>query len=142
MTCLSLHHYLRTKTALSIALSLPVLSVISLPVSSFEAKAQTIQFSKPYEDSQGDIFKNNTPKSDPEHLIARGRRAPPKGYKDTPDDEIQYGADPDHIVHRDNTTGADLDKFGTAYQESSPMQTGELGDATGNGWTAPRGNGW
>lgn len=79
-----------------------------------------------------------------EHFHARGHRTPPPGYQDTPPTDFKHGPDPDHEagVQRDSVTGANLSKFGSAYQGSSNVQSGQLGDATGNGWVAPKGNGW
>lgn len=79
-----------------------------------------------------------------EHFRARGHRAPPPGYSDTPSTDFEHGPDPDHEagVERDSGTGANISKFGSAYQGSNNTQTGQLGDATGNGYVAPRGNGW
>ncbi|GBQ12743.1 hypothetical protein [Swaminathania salitolerans] len=75
-----------------------------------------------------------------EHLTARGRHSLPPGYQETPSTEFKHGPDPDHAdnVQRDAVTGADLSHFGSAYSNSSPVQSGQLGDATGNGWVAPR----
>ncbi|AOX18241.1 hypothetical protein [Kozakia baliensis] len=75
-----------------------------------------------------------------EHYTAHGRHSLPPGYQDTPSTEFNHGPDPDHEdnIQRDAVTGADLSKFGTAYSNSSPTQSGQLGDATGNGWVAPR----
>lgn len=79
-----------------------------------------------------------------EHFRATGHRSLPLGYQDTPSTEFEHGPDPDHLdrVERDSVTGANLSKFGPNYQQNSPTQSGQLGDATGNGWVAPRGNGW
>lgn len=75
-----------------------------------------------------------------EHLTAKGRHSLPPGYQETPSSEFNHGPDPDHAdnVQRDAVTGADLSKFGSAYSNSSPVQSGQLGDASGNGWVAPR----
>ena len=75
-----------------------------------------------------------------EHLTARGRHSLPPGYQETPSTEFKHGPDPDHADHiqRDAVTGTDLSRFGNAYSSSSPVQSGQLGDATGNGWVAPR----
>lgn len=75
-----------------------------------------------------------------EHLTARGRHSLPPGYQEAPSTEFKHGPDPDHAdnVQRDAVTGADLSKFGSAYSNSSPVQSGQLGDASGNGWVAPR----
>ncbi|GBQ22531.1 hypothetical protein AA0472_0799 [Acetobacter estunensis NRIC 0472] len=75
-----------------------------------------------------------------EHVRVRGRRKLPPGYQDAPSMELSHGPDPDHAQHvtRDAVTGADLSKFGSAYQDSGPTGTGSLGDSTGNGWVAPR----
>lgn len=121
------------------------------------ASAQAVRFGAPYHegtitgDSQPDSTSARAPggatgggKKGGEHFRAKGHRPPPIGYQEAPSPDFQNGPDPDHQarVQRDRTTGADLSKFGTAYQDSSPVQSGSLGDATGNGWTAPRGNGW
>ncbi|CAI9121176.1 hypothetical protein [Brytella acorum] len=75
-----------------------------------------------------------------EHVTAKGRHTLPPGYQDAPSTEFQHGPDPDHLdkIQRDAVTGADLSKFGSAYGASNPTQSGQLGDATGNGWVAPR----
>lgn len=75
-----------------------------------------------------------------EHVTAKGRHSLPPGYQDAPSTEFEHGPDPDHLdkVQRDAVTGADLSKFGSAYGASNPTQSGQLGDATGNGWVAPR----
>ncbi|AQS87207.1 hypothetical protein AA101099_1143 [Neoasaia chiangmaiensis NBRC 101099] len=75
-----------------------------------------------------------------EHYTAHGRHSLPPGYQDAPSTEFTHGPDPDHEanVQRDAVTGADLSKFGSAYQGSNPTQSGQLGDSTGNGWVAPR----
>lgn len=67
---------------------------------------------------------------------------PPPGYQIAPSTEIEHGPDPDHDanIQRDPTTGANLSNFGTAYANSSPTARGQVGDSTGNGWVAPRGN--
>lgn len=75
-----------------------------------------------------------------EHLTAKGHHSLPPGYQETPSTEFQHGPDPDHAdnLQRDAVTGSDLSKFGSAYSNSSPVQSGQLGDASGNGWIAPR----
>ncbi|GBD56459.1 hypothetical protein [Gluconobacter wancherniae] len=79
-----------------------------------------------------------------EHFRARGKRSLPPGYQDAPSNDFQHGPDPDHLagIQRDASTGANIGKFGSSYQNSNPTQSGQLGDSTGNGWVAPRGNGW
>ncbi|GBQ64658.1 hypothetical protein AA103196_0933 [Ameyamaea chiangmaiensis NBRC 103196] len=78
-----------------------------------------------------------------EHLTVHGRRSIPPGYSDAPSNEINHGPDPDHLanVHRDAVTGSNLTNFGSAYQENGPFGSGQLGDATGNGWVTPRSSG-
>jgi len=78
-----------------------------------------------------------------EHLTVHGRRSLPPGYADVPSNEINHGPDPDHLanVHRDAVTGSNLSNFGSSYQNSGPFGSGQLGDATGNGWVTPHGNG-
>lgn len=81
----------------------------------------------------------NTPKS--EAKTVHGHRSPlPMGYQDAPSMEIEHGDDPDHLakVHRDPVTGADLSKYGTAYQTTGPFGGASMGDSTGNGWVIPR----
>ncbi|GAN54210.1 hypothetical protein Tasa_017_093 [Tanticharoenia sakaeratensis NBRC 103193] len=75
-----------------------------------------------------------------EHYTAHGKHNLPPGYQDTPSNDINHGPDPDHLstIQRDPVTGANLTKFGSSYTNSSPTQQGSLGDATGNGWVAPR----
>ncbi|MDG6094364.1 hypothetical protein LOC54_04430 [Acetobacter sp. AN02] len=74
-----------------------------------------------------------------EKMTVHGHRSLPPGYQEAPSVDINHGPDPDHDIasHRDAVTGTDLSKFGSAYQESGPMQ-GKLGDSTGNGWVTPR----
>ncbi|MDF7674372.1 hypothetical protein PT277_03115 [Acetobacteraceae bacterium ESL0709] len=116
-----------------------------------KAGAQEVHFGQPYEqDTNAAAAATAAPKKKApsvhggEHYRARGTRPPPEGYQEAPSMEFQNGPDPDHQakVQRDKTTGTDLTKFGTAYRDSNPMQQGEMGDATGNGWVAPRGNGF
>ncbi|AQS86243.1 hypothetical protein A0U92_03875 [Acetobacter aceti] len=75
-----------------------------------------------------------------ENLHVKGRRKLPPGYQDAPSMDMTHGPDPDHAQHvvRDSVTGADLSKFGSAYQDSGPNGSGSMGDATGNGWVTPR----
>ncbi|WP_415488208.1 hypothetical protein [Acetobacter sp.] len=75
-----------------------------------------------------------------ENLHVQGRRRLPTGYQDAPSMDMTHGPDPEHAQHvtRDSVTGADLSKFGSAYQDNGPMGTGSIGDSTGNGWVAPR----
>ena len=75
-----------------------------------------------------------------EHLTVHGRRAPPPGYTYAPSMELQHGLDPEHksSIARDPVSGANLSRFGTAYQESGPVGQGKVGDATGNAWLTPR----
>ncbi|MXV44052.1 hypothetical protein GS501_03155 [Saccharibacter sp. 17.LH.SD] len=112
------------------------------------AVAQSVRFGQAY---QGDTNDNPAPqykakRRDGEHFHAQGHRSPPPGYQDAPSPDFQNGPDPDHQAmvksHRDSVTGSNLGAFGTAYQDSNPVRTGQLGDATGNGWVSPRGNGW
>lgn len=115
---------------------------------SVPAVAQTVHFGQPYQegDSSAAAGPHKTPRSGGEHYHAQGHRPPPPGYQEAPSTEFQNGPDPDHEAqvksHRDNVTGSNLGAFGSAYQDSSPAQSGQLGDATGNGWVAPRGNGF
>ncbi|WP_215765999.1 hypothetical protein [Gluconobacter cerinus] len=114
------------------------------------AQAQSTTFGQPYETAPQ---QNSTPSQAPgaeqkanggEHFRARGHRSLPPGYQDAPSTEFEHGPDPDHEagVERDSVTGANLSKFGSSYQGSNNTQSGQLGDATGNGYVAPRGNGW
>jgi hypothetical protein len=75
-----------------------------------------------------------------ENLHVKGRRKLPPGYQDAPSMDMLHGPDPDHAQHvtRDAVTGADLSRFGSAYQDSGPTGSGSLGDSTGNGWVTPR----
>lgn len=77
-----------------------------------------------------------------EHITVRGHRAPPPGYTYAPSMNMQNGPDPEHqqalSESKDKVSGANLSKYGTAYQESGPMGQGKLGDSTGNGWLTPR----
>ncbi len=89
----------------------------------------------------------NTDQSSTEKKVVHGHRSLPPGYQDAPSMDFQYGDDPDHLakVHRDPVTGADLSRFGSAYQSSSPFGSGTwgsfgsggLGSSTGNGWIIP-----
>lgn len=116
-----------------------------------KAYAQEVHFGQPYEQDNHSAAAVAAPHKSQaqtvhggEHYHARGTRPPPPGYQEAPSMEFQNGPDPDHQakVQRDKVTGTDLSKFGTAYRDSNPMQQGEMGDATGNGWVAPRGNGF
>ncbi len=88
-----------------------------------------------------------TNQSSTEKKVVHGHRSLPPGYQDAPSMDFQYGDDPDHLakVHRDPVTGADLSRFGSAYQSSSPFGSGSwgsfgsggLGSSTGNGWIIP-----
>jgi len=77
-----------------------------------------------------------------EHITVRGHREPPPGYTYAPSMNMQNGPDPEHqqalAESKDKVSGANLSKYGTAYQESGPMGQGKLGDSTGNGWLTPR----
>lgn len=114
------------------------------------ASAQTVRFGEAYHDpadthgAQAPSGATGGGRHGGEHYHARGHRAPPQGYQAAPSVEFENGPDPDHLakIERDKTTGANLTPFGSAYQNSNPVQEGTLGDATGNGWVAPRGNGW
>lgn len=128
--------------------------VASVPAIAPHAVAQTVRFSTPYQDSptntpskhsSGQAQKSTTTKGG-EHFHATGHRPPPPGYQDVPSTEFENGPDPDHEAHlksnRDAVTGSNLGRFGSSYQDTNPIQGGQLGDATGNGWVAPRGNGF
>ncbi|WP_194254316.1 hypothetical protein [Gluconobacter cerevisiae] len=116
------------------------------------AQAQTATFGQPYasgttlpvQPGQSDTQAQKPTINGGEHFRARGHRKPPPGYADTPSNDFEHGPDPDHEagVERDSVTGANLSKFGSSYQGSNNTQSGQLGDATGNGYVAPRGNGW
>lgn len=118
------------------------------------AQAQTATFGQPYASgttspaqsgqAQGQTDAQSQATTGGEHFRAHGHRKPPPGYSDTPSTDFEHGPDPDHEagVERDSVTGANISKFGSSYQGSNNTQSGQLGDATGNGWTAPRGNGW
>lgn len=124
----------------------------SLLFTSLPAFAQAVQFGQPYQDDDSTTsatspqHKTTHHRSGGEHYRAQGHRPPPPGYQETPSPDFQNGPDPDHQAqvkaHRDAATGTDLRRFGSAYQDSNPTQSGQLGDATGNGWVAPRGNGF
>ncbi|GAA3661346.1 MULTISPECIES: hypothetical protein [Acetobacter] len=75
-----------------------------------------------------------------EAKTVHGHRSLPPGYQDAPSMEFQHGDDPDHLakVHRDSVTGSDLSRYGSAYQNSGPFGSGQVGDSTGNGWVTPR----
>ena len=75
-----------------------------------------------------------------EKKTVHGHRSLPPGYQDAPSMDFNHGDDPDHLakVHRDGVTGADLSRYGSAYQNSGPFGSGQLGDSTGNGWVTPR----
>ncbi|MCI1436900.1 hypothetical protein [Acetobacter indonesiensis] len=75
-----------------------------------------------------------------EKQTVHGHRNLPPGYQDAPSMEFNHGDDPDHLakVHRDAVTGSDLSRYGSAYQSSGPYGSGQMGDATGNGWVTPR----
>lgn len=140
---------LKRLTALTAALGLASLVPAAVP----HAVAQTVHFSTPYQDSptsttsrqSSQQAKKSTTKGG-EHFHATGHRPPPPGYQDVPSTEFENGPDPDHEAHlksnRDAVTGSNLGKFGSSYQDTNPIQGGQLGDATGNGWVAPRGNGF
>lgn len=121
---------------------------VALLSASVPALAQTVQFGQPYQDSNARTSSapHKAPHTGGEHYRAQGHRPPPPGYQEAPSTEFQNGPDPDHEAqvksHRDSVTGSNLGAFGSAYQDSSPTQSGQLGDATGNGWVAPRGNGF
>lgn len=78
--------------------------------------------------------------SSTEKKTVHGHRNLPPGYQDAPSMDFQHGDDPDELakVQRDAVTGADVTKYGSAYQASSPFGTGQVGDSTGNGWVIPR----
>ncbi|MCX8666146.1 hypothetical protein J3T99_00695 [Acetobacteraceae bacterium B3987] len=132
-------------TAVTAALGLAAL----VPAAAPSAVAQTVHFSTPYQDTPTTSSKQETQKTTTkggEHFHARGHRPPPPGYQDVPSTEFENGPDPDHEAHlrsnRDAVTGSNLGKFGSSYQDTNPIQSGQVGDATGNGWVAPRGNGF
>ncbi|QDH17482.1 hypothetical protein [Swingsia samuiensis] len=113
------------------------------------AHAQSAVFGQPYDAaSQQQKSSSKAASSNEthggEHYHVHGRRSLPPGYQDTPSTDFQHGPDPDHLSHveRDSVTGANLTKFGSAYGSSNPVQSGQLGDASGNGWLPARGNGW
>ncbi|QDH13858.1 hypothetical protein E3E12_06275 [Formicincola oecophyllae] len=124
-------------------------AVFTLPTLQGEAEAQEVEFGAPVDatanqhaGAPGNATGNK--RGGGEHIHARGHRAPPKGYQEAPSVEFENGPDPDHLAKQehDKITGTDLTQFGTAYTSHNPIQQGNLGDATGNGWVAPRGNGW
>lgn len=134
---------------------LTTLAALGLATSlSSHAVAQSVHFSTPYQDDSSSkvTSKKSTQKTTApathggEHFHATGHRPPPPGYQDVPSTEFENGPDPDHEAHlrsnRDAVTGSNLGHFGSAYQDSNPIQGGKMGDATGNGWVAPRGNGF
>jgi len=92
--------------------------------------------------SQGGAPNDSSARKSENHTVI-GRRSLPPGYSDVPSNEINHGPDPDHLanVHRDAVTGSNLSNFGTSYQDNGPFGSGQLGDATGNGWVTPHGNG-
>ncbi|MBA5726658.1 hypothetical protein [Bombella mellum] len=140
---------LKRLTALTAALGL----VASVPTIAPHAAAQTVHFSTPYQDTpdstttkqSGQQAQKSVTRGG-EHFRAKGHRPPPPGYQDVPSTEFENGPDPDHEAHlrsnRDAVTGSNLGKFGSSYQDTNPIQSGQVGDATGNGWVAPRGNGF
>lgn len=77
-----------------------------------------------------------------EHITVRGHREPPPGYTYAPSMTMEHGGDPEHqqalAESKDKVSGANLSRYGTAYQESGPLAHGQLGDSTGNGWLTPR----
>ena len=97
--------------------------------------------------AESDGTNTATNQSSTEKKVVHGHRSLPPGYQDAPSMDFQYGDDPDHLakVHRDPVTGADLSRFGSAYQSSSPFGSGTwgsfgsggLGSSTGNGWIIP-----
>ncbi|CDG34214.1 MULTISPECIES: hypothetical protein [Acetobacteraceae] len=143
------HSVSRCLTAVTAALGLAALVPAAMP----GAMAQTVHFSTPYQDNPATTSskqaaqqaQKNAVKGG-EHFRARGHRPPPPGYQDVPSTEFENGPDPEHEAHlrsnRDAVTGSNLGKFGSSYQDTNPIQSGQVGDATGNGWVAPRGNGF
>ncbi|QDH16088.1 hypothetical protein E3E11_06950 [Oecophyllibacter saccharovorans] len=118
------------------------------------AWAQSVRFSNPYQAAHGASASSHGSQAPlgatgggshgGEHFHARGHRSLPQGYQEAPSVEFENGPDPGHLakMERDKVTGTNLTPFGSAYQNSDPIEQGRLGDATGNGWVAPRGNGW
>ncbi|QCE33617.1 hypothetical protein FAI41_08515 [Acetobacteraceae bacterium] len=107
------------------------------------AKAQAVEFGKPFTDTDTEPADTLKKGKDGEHVHAYGHHPPPRGYIAAPlQEDFKYGPDPEHHVEHDTLTGTNLDHFGTDYQNSSPVGQGSLGDSTGNGWVAPRTNGW
>ncbi|QCE35517.1 hypothetical protein FAI40_09360 [Acetobacteraceae bacterium] len=107
------------------------------------AHAQAVEFGKPFTDTDSEPADTLKKNDKGEHIHAYGHHPPPRGYIVAPvQEDFKYGPDPEHHVQHDTLTGTNLDRFGTDYQNSSPMGQGTLGDSTGNGWVAPRTNGW
>ena len=94
--------------------------------------------------SEGNSSSNMAPDSaanpGSEKKTVHGHRSLPPGYQDAPSMDFEHGDDPDHLanVHRDSVTGADISRYGSAYQSSGPVGSGQVGDSTGNGWVIPR----
>ncbi|AQT05533.1 hypothetical protein [Acetobacter persici] len=90
--------------------------------------------------SFGDDASSQSGQKSAEKKTVHGHRSLPPGYQDAPSMEFNHGADPDHLakVHRDAVTGSDLSRYGSAYESSGPYGSGQMGDATGNGWVTPR----
>ncbi|GAN68197.1 hypothetical protein [Acetobacter orleanensis] len=90
--------------------------------------------------SFGEGSSSQSDKGSTEKKTVHGHRSLPPGYQDAPSMEFNHGADPDHLakVHRDAVTGTDLSRYGSAYETSGPYGSGQMGDATGNGWVTPR----
>lgn len=90
--------------------------------------------------SQGGVDTGTSKGQSSEKKTVHGHRNLPPGYQDAPSMDFQHGDDPDHLakVQRDPVTGADLSRYGSAYQSSGPFGSGQVGDSTGNGWVTPR----
>ncbi|CAK7193352.1 hypothetical protein COMNV_01567 [Commensalibacter sp. Nvir] len=77
-----------------------------------------------------------------ESITVRGHRTPPPGYTYAPSMNLNKGPDPDHqrglSESKDPVSGANLSRYGTAYRESGPLGSGQVGDSTGNSWLTPR----
>jgi len=125
-----------------------ILSLTALTLAATTAHAQTITaqqgnnpFAQPGTTTTAPQSREGLEHAGPgERYTAHGKHSLPPGYQDAPSTEMTHGPDPDHEaeIQRDPVSGANLSKFGSAYQNSNPTQQGQLGDSTGNGWVAPR----
>lgn len=93
-----------------------------------------------FSEGNGNMATDGASNAGSEKKTVHGHRSLPPGYQDAPSMDFEHGDDPDHLakIQRDPVTGANISRYGSAYQSSGPFGSGGVGDATGGSWVIPR----